>query len=172
MHELLHHSHGSCMSHVFSHSNRKRNKCLLDLPGEARSFLLGTTQFVTSIQGATQAPSIGNRVLLKAQTFLHESGAPILTTIFGKYLVGRRFEIQNFRNICCKISCLPASPRIFEHLKYGITAHFNGFLPLKGHLEFSGAFFLGEIFEKVSFDPYNFRITRLLARKSEKMKNF
>ena len=24
------------MSHVFSHSNRKRNKCLLDLPGEAR----------------------------------------------------------------------------------------------------------------------------------------
>ena len=30
---------------------------------------------------------------------------------------------------------------------------FNGFLPLKGHLEFSGAFFLAEIFEKVSFDP-------------------
>ena len=28
------------------------------------------------------------------------------------------------------------------------------------HLEFSGAFFLAEIFEKVSFDPYNFRITR------------
>ena len=24
------------MSHVFSHSNRKRNKCLLDLPGEVR----------------------------------------------------------------------------------------------------------------------------------------
>ena len=24
---------------------------------------------------------------------------------------------------------------------------FNGFLPLKGDLEFSGAFFLGEIFE-------------------------
>ena len=44
---------------------------------------------------------------------------------------------------------------------------FNGFLPLKGHLEFSGAFFLDEIFEKVSFDPYNFRITRLSARKSE-----
>ena len=30
-----------------------------------------------------------------------------------------------------------------------------------------GAFFLAEIFEKVSFDPYNFRITRLSARKSE-----
>ena len=42
----------------------------------------------------------------------------------------------------------------------------------KGHLEFSGAFFLAEIFEKVSFDPYNFRITILSARKSEQMKNF
>ena len=40
------------------------------------------------------------------------------------YLFGRRFEIQNFRNICCKISCLPASPRIYEHLKKGIIAHF------------------------------------------------
>ena len=36
---------------------------------------------------------------------------------------------------------------------------FNEFLPFKGHLEFSRAFFLAEIFEKVSFDPYNFRIT-------------
>ena len=49
---------------------------------------------------------------------------------------------------------------------------FNGFLPQKGHLEFSEAFFLAEIFEKVSFDPYNFRITRLSARKSEQMKSF
>ena len=40
------------------------------------------------------------------------------------------------------------------------------------HLEFSGAFFLAEIFEKVSFDPHDFRITRLSARKSEQMKNF
>ena len=31
----------------------------------------------------------------------------------------------NFQNICCKSSCLPASPRIFEHLKKnGIIAHF------------------------------------------------
>ena len=45
-------------------------------------------------------------------------------SIFGKYLFGRRFEIYNFRNICCKISCLPASPRIFEHLKNRIIAHF------------------------------------------------
>ena len=29
-----------------------------------------------------------------------------------------------------------------------------------------------EIFEKVSFDPYNFRITRRSARKSEQVKNF
>ena len=45
-------------------------------------------------------------------------------SIFGKYLFGRRFEIQNFRSICCKISCLPASPRILEHLKNGKIAHF------------------------------------------------
>ena len=31
---------------------------------------------------------------------------------------------------------------------------------------------LAKIFEKVRFDPYNFRITRLSARKSEQMKNF
>ena len=49
---------------------------------------------------------------------------------------------------------------------------FNRFLPYKGHLEFSGAFFLAEMFEKVSFDPYNFQITRLSARKAEQMKNF
>ena len=46
------------------------------------------------------------------------------TAIFGKYLFGRRFEIQNLRNICCKISCLPASPRIFEHQQNGIITHF------------------------------------------------
>ena len=86
---------------------------------------------------------------------------------------------DNFRKISfpktvmrSKIFSLPAFPRIFQHLKNGINDHFNGFLPLKGHLEFSGAFFLFEIFEKVSFDPYNFRITRLSARKSEQMKNF
>ena len=46
------------------------------------------------------------------------------------------------------------------------------FLTEKGHLEFSGAFFLAEIFEKVTFDPDYFRITRLSARKSERMKKF
>ena len=43
---------------------------------------------------------------------------------------------------------------------------------LSGHPGFSGAFFLAKSFEKVSFDPCNFRITTLLARKSEQMKNF
>ena len=89
-----------------------------------------------------------------------------------KYLFGRRFENQNFRNICCKISCLPASPRIFEHLKNGIIAYFNGFFTRKRSPRIFGAFFLAEIFEKVSFDPYNFRITRPSARKSEQMKKF
>ena len=58
-----------------------------------------------------------------------DQGHPM--SIFQKYLFGRRFEIQNFRNICCKISCLPTSPGIFKHLKSGIHAHyfFNGFLP-------------------------------------------
>ena len=81
--------------------------------------------------------------------------------------------MYNFRNVCCKISCLPASPRGFEHLKNLYNCPFlTDFYPKRGHLEFSGAFFLVEIFEKVSFDPYNFRITRLSARKSEQMKNF
>ena len=30
---------------------------------------------------------------------------------------------------------------------------FNGFISYKGHLEFSGAFILAEIFKKVSSDP-------------------
>ena len=41
------------------------------------------------------------------------------------------------------------------------------FYPKKVIYNFREPFFLAEIFEKVSFDPYNFRITRLSARKSE-----
>ena len=63
-------------------------------------------------------------------------------------------------------------PRIFEHLKNGIIAHFlTDFYPKKV-VELSEAFFLAEIFEKVKFDSYNFRITRLSARKSEQIKSF
>ena len=51
------------------------------------------------------------------------------TPIFGNYLFGRRFEIYNFRNICWKISCLPASPRIYGHLKLVQLPIFIGFLP-------------------------------------------
>ena len=31
---------------------------------------------------------------------------------------------------------------------------------------------MAEIFKQVSFDPYNFRVTRLSATKSEEMENF
>ena len=34
------------------------------------------------------------------------------------------WDLEFSEHICCKISCLPASPSIFEHLKNGITAHF------------------------------------------------
>ena len=83
-----------------------------------------------------------------------------------------RFENYNFRSICCKISCLPASPRIFEHLQNGIITHFKRIFTLKRPPRIFENLFLAEIFEKVSFDPYNFRITRLSARKSEQMKSF
>jgi len=71
------------------------------------------------------------------------------------------------------LACLPASPRFFEHLTNDIIAHFKQIFTLKRSPRiFSGALFLAEIFEEVSFDPYNFRITRRSARKSEQMKNF
>ena len=41
------------------------------------------------------------------------------------------------------------------------------FYPKKVIYNFREPFFLAEIFEKVSFHPYNFRITRLSAGKSE-----
>ena len=70
------------------------------------------------------------------------------------------------------VSCLPASPRIFQHLKNGIIAHFYRIFTLKRSPKIFGSLFLAEIFEKVSSDPYNVRITILSARKSEQMKNF
>ena len=65
------------------------------------------------------------------------------TSIFGKYLFVRRFEIQNFQNSCCKISSLPASPRIFEHLKNGIIAHFKRIFTLKRSPRILGSLFSG-----------------------------
>ena len=46
------------------------------------------------------------------------------TTIFGKISVRKTIWELEFSEHLCKISCLPASPRIFEHLKYGIIAYF------------------------------------------------
>ena len=47
----------------------------------------------------------------------------------------------------------------------------NGILTLKRSPRiFREPFFLAEVFKKKSFDLYNFRITRLLAEKSEQMK--
>ena len=65
------------------------------------------------------------------------------TTIFGKKTVRKTIWDLEFLEhfFFCKISCLPASPRIFEHLQIGIITHFlTDFCPKKGHLEFSGSF--------------------------------
>ena len=57
------------------------------------------------------------------------------------------------------------------YYKMALLPILNGFLHWKGHPEFLGAFsFLAEIFEKVSFDPYNFHITRLSARNPNRWK--
>ena len=45
--------------------------------------------------------------------------------------------------ICCKISCLPASPRIFEHLKNGKIAHFQWIFTLKRSPRIVGSLFYG-----------------------------
>ena len=80
------------------------------------------------------------------------------STIFGTFVVNflLAFLSQDFRTSKKWYNC----------------QIFNGFLPYKGHLEFSRALFLAKIFEKASFGPYNFQITRLPARKSEGIKNF
>ena len=56
------------------------------------------------------------------------------TSIFGKYLFGKRFEIENFRNICCKISCLPASKKWYNCL------FLTCFYPKKVTYNFRGLF--------------------------------
>ena len=78
--------------------------------------------------------------------------------------------------ICCKICCLPASSSLplqdFRTSKKWYNCPFlTDFYP-KEVTQNSGAFFLAEIFENESCDSYNVRITRLSARKSEKMKIF
>jgi len=68
-----------------------------------------------------QRHSVGETIV---ETLVETDDQEHPTSIFGKYLFGRQFQIWNFRNICCKISCLPASPRIFEQLQDGIITHF------------------------------------------------
>ena len=75
------------------------------------------------------------------------SGAPNVN-FWGKYLFGRRSEIYNFWNICCKISCSPASPRIFEHLEKGIIAHFERIFTLKWSPRIFGSLYSGWNFER------------------------
>jgi len=50
---------------------------------------------------------------------------------------------RTIRNICCKIFCLPASPRIFEHLKNGTIAHFQRTYTLKKSPKIFGSLFSG-----------------------------
>ena len=59
--------------------------------------------------------SLGKTISL---SFRQMAGAPNVN--FRK--ISDRQTIYNFRNICCKISCLLASARIFEHLKNGLIA--------------------------------------------------
>ena len=80
----------------------------------------------------------------------------------------RSTQRQLLENICSEEDSI----RDLEFSEHLFLNFLIACLSLKGHLEFSGAFFLVEIFQKVSFDPYNFRITRLSARKSEQVKNF
>ena len=58
------------------------------------------------------------------------------TSVFGKY-------------VCCKISCLPASPVIFKHLKNGIIAHFYRIFTLKRSPRIFRRLFSGWNFRKV-----------------------
>ena len=108
--------------------------------------------------------------LKQRKSFSHQTGAP--NDNFRKISVRKTIWDQNFRNVCCKTSCLPASPRIFEHLKNGKIANFYRIFTLKRSPRIFGSLFSGWNFRQGKFRSYNFRITRLSARKSEQMKNF
>ena len=67
-------------------------------------------------------------VVVIRPSFLSDSFVKIWATcaiFLGKWFTappGKKFPVRLC--ICCKISCLPASPRIFEHLNKGIISHF------------------------------------------------
>ena len=84
-----------------------------------------------------------------ARLWLNIQGHP--TTIFGKTSVRKTTWDLEFRNICCKISCFPASPRIFEHLKNGKIAHFQRIFTLKRSPRIFGSLFSGWNFRTGKF---------------------
>ena len=86
------------------------------------------------------------------------------------YTLFRGTQRQLLENICSEDDL---RSRIFGTFKKWYNCPFlTDFYPTEGQLEFSGDFLLAEMPEKISFDPYNFLIGRLSARKSEQMKNF
>ena len=90
-----------------------------------------------------------NRIRKKHFIFQEDISQGHPTSIFRKYLFGRWFEIYNFWNIYhCKISCLPASSRIFEHLNNGKIAHFKWIFTLKRWPRVFGSLFSGWNFRK------------------------
>ena len=98
------------------------------------------------------------------------------TTIFGKCLFRRRFEIQNFRNIFFVVKFLACLPLLgFSNpppKKWYNCPFLMYFYPKKVTYNFREPFSRLKFSKKVSFDPYNFWITRLSGRKSEQMKYF
>ena len=157
---------------VFFESKKKKVKNVKKTLSGEQSFLSG---MAFSVRVACHSRSWLNELSLKCHLFLRPPPPPPTggkakettslvfqghpTTILGKYLFGRRFA-------CLPLLGFPTSKKWYN------CPFLTDFLLFKGHLEFLGAFLLAEIFEKITFDPYNFRITRLSARKSEQMKHF
>ena len=83
-------------------------------------------------------------------------------SIFRKYICSEDdLRSRMFGTFVVKfLACLPASPRIFEHLKNdAIIAHFKLIFTLKRSPRIFGAIFPAEIFEKVSFRRYNMPVS-------------
>ena len=74
-----------------------------------------------NVQGIKLAKTVGHRVVVKpfpGATIRDMPGASNVN--FRKISVQKTIWELNFRNICC----FPASPKVFEHLKNDIIAHF------------------------------------------------
>ena len=66
--------------------------------------------------------NVGQQCVAMSLCALIYTGAPNVN--FGKISVRKTICDLEFSEHLFKISCLPVSPRIFEHLKNGIIAHF------------------------------------------------